>query len=221
MNKKQRQAIGVLTSGGDAQGMNAALRAVVRTAIKLDYDVYAIHEGYSGMVQGGAMFEQMFWESVGGIMDLGGTVIGTDRCREFQTRAGQKKAVLNLIRHGIFRLIVIGGDGSLTGADELSLVWSELALELFREKKITREKFELCSALEVVGLVGSIDNDMADIEMTIGVDSALHRITDAVDELSSTAASHQRIFVVEDGAQLRLSGADERGGDRGRVCADS
>ncbi len=109
--------IAVLTSGGDAQGMNAAVRAVVRTALDKGADVYAVYEGYQGLVEGGERIRKMDWDSVGGILQQGGTIIGTARSEEFRTREGRRKAALNLIQLGIDGLVVIGGDGSLTGAD--------------------------------------------------------------------------------------------------------
>ena len=108
--------IGILTSGGDAPGMNAAIRSVVRVALDLGIEVYGIREGYQGMVEGGEMIREMTWESVGGILQRGGTMIGTARCQEFKTRDGRQKAAKNLVNKGIDGLIIIGGDGSLTGA---------------------------------------------------------------------------------------------------------
>src|SRR5262245_29233394 len=106
-------AIGVLTSGGDAPGMNTALRAVVRAALSHGVAVYAIYEGYQGMVDGGDRIRSMNWDDVGGIMQQGGTVIGTARCAAFRTREGRLQAAKNLLERGIDRLVVIGGDGSL------------------------------------------------------------------------------------------------------------
>jgi 6-phosphofructokinase 1 len=189
--------IGVLTSGGDAPGMNAALRAVVRTALSRSVPVYAIYEGYRGMVEGGDRIRPLGWEDVGGIMHRGGTIIGTARCREFRTREGRLQAAANLIAHGINRLVVIGGDGSLTGADTFRREWSSLLAELVETGKLSRDTAAQYPFLALVGLVGSIDNDFYGTDMTIGADSALHRITAAIDALVSTAASHQRTFVVE------------------------
>src|SRR5512137_708568 len=112
-----KKRLGVLTSGGDAQGMNAALRAIVRAGIEHGLDVYAIYEGYQGMVDGGDRIRKMNWDSVGGILHRGGTVIGTARCEAFRTREGRLQAANNLLTHGIDSLVVIGGDGSLTGAN--------------------------------------------------------------------------------------------------------
>ena len=192
-----RTRIGVLTSGGDAQGMNAAVRAVVRAGIRFGADVFAIHEGYQGMVDGGAGISQLGWDDVGGIQQRGGTVIGTARCAPFRERAGRRAAARNLLEHGIDRLVVIGGDGSLTGADLLSQEWDSLLAELVAAGEITAETAQAHPALMIAGIVGSIDNDMVGTDMTIGADSALHRITEAVDAIASTAASHQRTFVVE------------------------
>ncbi len=196
MAKEKKGCIGVMTSGGDAPGMNAAVRAVVRTAINCGMDAYAIYEGYQGMVDGTGI-RKMDWQSVGGIMDQGGTFIGTARCKEFRERDGRRLAACNLVKNGIDKLVVIGGDGSLTGADEFSREWPELLQELCEAGKLTREECEACPQLKIVGLIGSIDNDMCNSDMTIGADTALHRITEAIDDLSSTAASHQRTFVVE------------------------
>jgi 6-phosphofructokinase 1 len=189
--------IGVLTSGGDAPGMNAAVRAVVRSGLEAGAEVYAIFEGYKGMIEGGAQIRPMDWNSVGGILHKGGTLIGTARCMEFQTRNGRRTAVLNLLKNGIDRLCVIGGDGSLTGANILRQEWSSLVDELVAEKQITRKVADQHPHLMIAGLVGSIDNDMVGTDMTIGADTALHRIVEAVDAISSTAASHQRAFVIE------------------------
>ncbi|MFO7631822.1 MAG: 6-phosphofructokinase [Caldilinea sp.] len=189
--------IGVLTSGGDAQGMNAALRAVVRAGLDRGAEVYAIYEGYQGLVNGGDSIRPISWNAVGGILQMGGTVIGTARSAEYRTREGRVRAVANLIRNGIDGLVVIGGDGSLTGADLLRSEWSSIMQELLETAQISRTDFENYPYLAIVGLVGSIDNDMWGTDITIGADSALHRITYAVDCISSTAASHQRAFVVE------------------------
>jgi 6-phosphofructokinase 1 len=192
-----KKKIAVMTSGGDAQGMNAAVRAVVRTAIEKGADVYAIYEGYQGMVDGGNRIVKMDWDSVGGILHRGGTVIGTARCAEFRTRDGRMIAAKNLILNGIDGLVVIGGDGSLTGADLFRKEWPSLVDELKAKGEITAKQAAAYPNLVVVGLVGSIDNDFHGTDMTIGTDSALHRITEALDAITSTAASHQRTFVVK------------------------
>lgn len=189
--------IGVLTSGGDAQGMNAAVRAVVRSGIQLGAEVYGIHEGWQGAVDGGDQIRRLDWDYVGNVLSKGGTVIGTARCAAFRERDGRKTAARNLITNGIDRLVVIGGDGSLTGTDMLRAEWSDFVAELAAEGAITPEQAHKHAKLVIAGLVGSIDNDMVGTDMTIGTDSALGRIVEAIDAISSTAASHQRSFVVE------------------------
>ena len=193
----EEKTLAVFTSGGDAQGMNAALRAIVRMAIFNKMKVYAVHEGYQGLVDGGDFFQLCDWSSVSNILHLGGTVIGTARCREFRERSGRLKAAENLVKRGISNLAVIGGDGSLTGANLFKEEWSGLVCELEEAGRISNEEALKCSYLNVVGLVGSIDNDMCGTDMTIGTDSALHRIIEAVDCLTSTASSHQRSFILE------------------------
>ena len=189
--------IAVLTSGGDAQGMNAAVRAVVRTALDKGVDVYAINEGFQGLVEGGDRIQQMDWDSVGGILHRGGTIIGTARSEEFRTRDGRRKAALNMIKKGIDGLVVIGGDGSLTGAHVFRQEWPSLVDDLAKSSEISAAEAAAHPSLLIVGLVGSIDNDFSGPDMTIGADSALHRITEAVDAITSTAASHQRTFIVK------------------------
>lgn len=189
--------IGILTSGGDAQGMNAAVRSVVRTALDCGAEVYAIYEGYQGLVDDGDYIRKMDWDSVGGILQLGGTVIGSARCEAFRTRDGRRTAAKNLIKCGIDGLIVIGGDGSLTGANIFRQEWPSLVAELTETQEISAEDAAAYANLSIVGLVGSIDNDFSGTDMTIGTDTALHRITEAVDAITSTAASHQRTFVVK------------------------
>lgn len=197
MTKPSEKRIAVLTSGGDAQGMNAAVRSVVRTALEKNVEAYAIYEGYQGMVDGGEYIRKMDWDSVGGILHRGGTVIGTARCEAFRTQEGRKIAARNLLEHGIDNLVIIGGDGSLTGANVFREEWPSLLEQLVAEKSITPETADQHKTLYIAGLVGSIDNDMFGTDMTIGADSALHRITEAVDAITSTAASHQRTFVIK------------------------
>ncbi len=197
MPKSATSCIGVLTSGGDSPGMNAAVRAVVRTALQRGVDVYAIYEGYKGMVGGGEYIRKMTWGSVGGILHQGGTIIGTARSAEFFSREGRRLAARNLVQHNIDRLVVIGGDGSLTGANIFRQEWPELLAELVEQGEISQKAARAHPYLTVVGLVGSIDNDMFGTDMTIGADTALHRITEAIDAIASTAASHQRAFVIE------------------------
>ena len=209
--------IAVLTSGGDAQGMNAAVRSVVRTALARNLEVFAIYEGYQGMVDGGERIRKMNWESVSGIIQRGGTVIGTARCDAFRARDGRRQAAKHLIEYGIEGLVVIGGDGSLTGANIFREEWSSLVSELAARGEISPKEAKSHPNLRIVGLVGSIDNDFYGTDMTIGADSALHRITEAVDAIASTAASHQRTFVVKvmgrNCGYLALMGALATGAD--------
>uniref|UniRef100_A0A671R418 ATP-dependent 6-phosphofructokinase, platelet type-like n=1 Tax=Sinocyclocheilus anshuiensis TaxID=1608454 RepID=A0A671R418_9TELE len=191
------KSIGVLTSGGDAQGMNAAVRAVVRMGIYVGAKVYFVHEGYQGMVDGGDNIKEASWESVSSMLQVGGTVIGSARCKDFRTHEGRLRAALNLVQRGITNLCVIGGDGSLTGANLFREEWSGLLDELVQSGQISEEAAQTHSALHIVGMVGSIDNDFCGTDMTIGTDSALHRIIEVVDAIMTTAQSHQRTFVLE------------------------
>ncbi|XP_072910938.1 ATP-dependent 6-phosphofructokinase, platelet type isoform X2 [Hemitrygon akajei] len=191
------KAIGVLTSGGDAQGMNAAVRAVVRMGIYVGSKVYFIHEGYQGMVDGGDNIVEAKWENVSSILQVGGTVIGSARCKQFRTHEGRLLAAHNLIKNGITNLCVIGGDGSLTGANLFREEWKGLLKELTESGKIDKKAAHKYSHLNIVGIVGSIDNDFCGTDMTIGTDSALHRIIEVVDAIMTTAQSHQRTFVLE------------------------
>ncbi|XP_051727837.1 ATP-dependent 6-phosphofructokinase, platelet type isoform X1 [Ctenopharyngodon idella] len=191
------KSIGVLTSGGDAQGMNAAVRAVVRMGIYVGAKVYFVHEGYQGMVDGGDNIKEASWESVSSMLQVGGTVIGSARCKDFRTHEGRLRAALNLVQRGITNLCVIGGDGSLTGANLFREEWSGLLDELVQSGEISEEAAQTHSVLHVVGMVGSIDNDFCGTDMTIGTDSALHRIIEVVDAIMTTAQSHQRTFVLE------------------------
>ncbi|XP_053198206.1 ATP-dependent 6-phosphofructokinase, platelet type isoform X5 [Scomber japonicus] len=191
------KAIAVLTSGGDAQGMNAAVRAVVRMGLYVGAKVYFIHEGYQGMVDGGENIREASWESVSSMLQVGGTVIGSARCKEFRTHEGRLKAAHNLVKRGITNLCVIGGDGSLTGANLFREEWSGLLGELVEQGSIQADAVQKYSALHIVGMVGSIDNDFCGTDMTIGTDSALHRIIEVVDAIMTTAQSHQRTFVLE------------------------
>ncbi|XP_071378793.1 ATP-dependent 6-phosphofructokinase, platelet type-like isoform X1 [Centroberyx affinis] len=191
------KAIAVLTSGGDAQGMNAAVRAVVRMGIYVGAKVYFIREGYQGMVDGGDNIKEASWESVSSMLQVGGTVIGSARCKEFRSHEGRLKAAHNLVQRGITNLCVIGGDGSLTGANLFREEWSGLLGELVQQDLIDADAAQRYSALHIVGMVGSIDNDFCGTDMTIGTDSALHRIIEVVDAIMTTAQSHQRTFVLE------------------------
>ncbi|VDM94654.1 unnamed protein product [Onchocerca ochengi] len=191
------RVMGLFTSGGDAPGMNSAVRAIVRVGLYLGARVYCIHEGYQGMVDGNKYIREATWETVSDIIQKGGTIIGSARCKDFRERAGRLKAAANLIRRGISALVCIGGDGSLTGANTFRTEWSGLVKELLDKKLVSKEEAEKCKSIQIVGIVGSIDNDFCGTDMTIGTDTALHRITEAVDSVRSTAHSHQRCFVVE------------------------
>jgi 6-phosphofructokinase 1 len=164
--------IAVMTSGGDAPGMNPAVRAVVRTAVARGVEVYGIRQAYAGLLAGD--FERLTSRDVSGIMQRGGTILQTARNKEFETPQGQKRALRRLNEHEIEGLVVIGGDGSLRGA----LALHELGFP-------------------VVGIPGSIDNDIWGTNMSIGVDTALNTILDAVDKLRDTASSHERCFLLE------------------------
>lgn len=189
--------IGVLTSGGDAPGMNAAVRAVVRRTLARGHEVSAIHEGYAGLIRGVESVVDMGWNDVSHIQHLGGTILGTARSKEFRTLEGRRRAVHTLVQLGLSRLVVIGGDGSLTGADLLRAEWAHHLETLLASGAITSTQANAHPALGLAGLVGSIDNDLWGTDRTIGCDTAMHRIVDAVDTLTSTARSHQRSFVVE------------------------
>ncbi|XP_057552848.1 ATP-dependent 6-phosphofructokinase, liver type isoform X2 [Hippopotamus amphibius kiboko] len=191
------KAIGVLTSGGDAQGMNAAVRAVTRMGIYVGAKVFLIYEGYEGLVEGGENIRPASWLSVSNIIQLGGTVIGSARCTAFTTREGRRAAAYNLVQRGITNLCVVGGDGSLTGASVFRSEWGGLLQELLSAGKISESTAQTYSHLNIAGLVGSIDNDFCGTDMTIGTDSALHRIMEVIDAITTTAQSHQRTFVLE------------------------
>ena len=193
--KKRR--IAVLTSGGDAPGMNGTVRSVVRMAIHYGCEAYAVLEGYEGLVQGGDKITQMHWEDVRGWLSRGGTLIGSARSMAFRERDGRRLAAKNMILRGIDALIVCGGDGSLTGADVFRSEWPSLLKELIDMGELTSQQVEPFRFLNIVGLVGSIDNDMAGTDATIGCYSSLTRICSAVDDVFDTAFSHQRGFVVE------------------------
>uniref|UniRef100_A0A8I3MNE9 6-phosphofructokinase n=2 Tax=Canis lupus familiaris TaxID=9615 RepID=A0A8I3MNE9_CANLF len=154
-------------------------------------------KGYQGMVDGGSNIVEADWESVSSILQVGGTIIGSARCKAFRTREGRLKAACNLVQRGITNLCVIGGDGSLTGANIFRKEWSGLLEELAQHGEIDKEQVQKHAYLNVVGMVGSIDNDFCGTDMTIGTDSALHRIIEVVDAIMTTAQSHQRTFVLE------------------------
>ncbi|KAF9359286.1 6-phosphofructokinase, alpha subunit [Mortierella sp. AD094] len=182
----RKRKIAILTSGGDAPGMNAAVRAVVRAAIIKGC-----------LVDGGDMIKKMEWDDVQNYLSIGGTVIGTARCAAFRERSGRLKAAKNMVKKGIDALVVCGGDGSLTGADMFRSEWPSLLEELVKENELTAEEIEPFAHLNIVGLVGSIDNDMHSTDITIGAVTCLHRICESIDSISSTASSHSRAFVVE------------------------
>lgn len=193
-----RRNIAVMTSGGDAPGMNACVRAVVRAAIFRGCKAFAVMEGYEGLVRGGPEYiKEMLWQDVRGYLSEGGTNIGTARCMDFKKREGRLKGCKHLIEAGIDALIVCGGDGSLTGADLFRAEWPSLIKELYDNGEITSEKYSKHKHLNICGTVGSIDNDMATTDATIGAYSSLDRICQAVDYIDATANSHSRAFVVE------------------------
>ena len=164
--------IGVLTSGGDAPGMNAAVRAVVRKAIFHGVEVYGVIGGYAGLISGN--FRKLEVGSVGDIIHRGGTFLFSARCEEFKTKEGQQKGIEQLKKHNIDGLVVIGGDGSYMGA-----------------KALTEQGFPC------VGVPGTIDNDIPGTEFTIGFDTALNTVIDAIDKIRDTATSHERTFIIE------------------------
>jgi 6-phosphofructokinase 1 len=166
------KTIGVLTSGGDAPGMNACVRAIVRTSIGRGWAVFGIRHGYAGLIAGEGQL--LGSRDVSGIIQQGGTILGSARCPEFKTEEGRQKALRELQRHQIEALVVIGGNGSQTG----SLALSQMGIP-------------------VVGVASTIDNDLMGSDITIGVDTALNIALEAIDRLKITASSHQRAFLVE------------------------
>ena len=168
-----KKAIAVMTSGGDSPGMNAAARAVVRTALYEGVKVYGINNGYQGMLDDD--IEELTSRSVSDLIQRGGTFLGTARCPEFKTPEGRRKGFENLVKRGIEGLVIIGGDGSLTGGSLLS-----------------KE-----TGLPIVGLPGTIDNDVWGMDYTIGCDTAANTIVDAINKLRDTASAHRRIMLVE------------------------
>ena len=193
----RKKRIGIMTSGGDAPGMNGAVRAVVRTAIARGCQAYGIYEGYEGLVQGGDLIKEMRWEDVRGWLSEGGTLIGTARCKAFYERPGRLIAARNMVKAGIDALVIVGGDGSLTGADKFRAEWPGLLEDLVKQGDLGAQEAKAVQHLNIVGLVGSIDNDMSSTDATIGCYSSLGRICEAVDNIDSTALSHQRAFVIE------------------------
>jgi 6-phosphofructokinase 1 len=164
--------IGILTSGGDAPGMNTCVRAIVRTAITKGQKIYGISGGYDGLMHGN--YSEMGLRDVGGILQRGGTILQTKRSMEFKTPEGQREAIRMMNNAGIDGLIVIGGDGSMTGVHKLAE-----------------------QGVQAVGIPGSIDNDIWGTDMCIGVDTALNTIMDATDKIRDTASSHNRAFLIE------------------------
>ena len=167
------KTIGILTSGGDAPGMNAAIRAVTRSGICNGFNMKGIYRGYDGLING--EIDTFTTENVSGIIMSGGTILKTARSREFQTDEGMKKAYENMRKHEIDALVVIGGNGSLTGAMRFA------------------QEYDVCC----VGLPGTIDNDLYGTDSTIGNDTTLNTIMECVDRIRDTAQSHERIFFVE------------------------
>ena len=165
--------IGVLTSGGDAPGMNAAIRAVVRTAIYNDLEVTGIRQGYQGLIKG--FFKPLKSHSVSEIIQRGGTILKTARCEEFKTEAGRRKAYDNLKKQNINGVVVIGGDGTFTGA------------------RLFNEEYDI----PFVGVPGTIDNDIFGTDRTIGYDTALNTAIQAIDKIRDTASAHNRLFFIE------------------------
>ncbi|KAI0384329.1 6-phosphofructokinase [Hypomontagnella monticulosa] len=192
-----KKKIAVMTSGGDSPGMNAVVRAVVRMAIHMGCDPYCVYEGYEGLVQGGNFIRKMEWNDVRGYLSEGGTLIGTARCMAFFERPGRLTAAKNMILNGIDALIICGGDGSLTGADRFRSEWPSLLDELISTKQLESKQVEPYRHLNIVGLVGSIDNDLSGTDATIGAYSALARVCEMVDYIEATASSHSRAFVIE------------------------
>jgi 6-phosphofructokinase 1 len=169
----QKMKIGVLTSGGDAPGMNAAIRAVVRTCVYRNIEVEGIFQGYQGMIEGD--FKKLNERSVARILGRGGTILKSSRSKEFMTKEGRQKAFENMKKHGVNALITIGGNGTFTGAH------------------VFYEEF----GIPVMGVPGSIDNDLFGSDHCIGFDTATNTVVDAVDRIRDTATSHNRLFFVE------------------------
>ncbi len=192
-----KKKIAIMTSGGDSPGMNGVVRACVRMAIHMGCDAYCVFEGYEGLVLGGDYIRKMQWHDVRGYLSEGGTLIGTARCMAFYERPGRLVAAKNMILNGIDALVICGGDGSLTGADKFRAEWPSLLEELVSKKDLTADQVRHYQHLNIVGLVGSIDNDLSGTDATIGCYSALSRICEMVDYIEATASSHSRAFVIE------------------------
>jgi 6-phosphofructokinase 1 len=192
MNDSAKKRIGVLTSGGDAPGMNAAVRAVVRIALDQGHEAYAIFEGYQGLIDGGDRIRPLGWNDVGGILHLGGTIIGSARCADFRTREGRLKAVINPVVHQIEALVVIGGDGSLSGADVLYDEWPALLAELVERGTFNKTIADRFPQLAVAGLPGSIDNDLCCTDMTSGAPGRRRRQPGSGDRCRPETAVNRR-----------------------------
>ncbi|RYP65747.1 hypothetical protein DL770_008927 [Monosporascus sp. CRB-9-2] len=192
-----KKKIAIMTSGGDSPGMNAVVRAVVRMSIYMDCEPFCVYEGYEGLVRGGDYIKAASWTDVRGFLSEGGTLIGTARCMAFFERPGRLTAAKNLVLNGIDALIICGGDGSLTGADKFRAEWPSLLDELVSTQQLKPEQVAPFKHLNLVGLVGSIDNDLSGTDATIGAYSALSRICEMVDYIEATATSHSRAFVIE------------------------
>lgn len=177
--------------------MNASVRAVTRLCLRAGYEVFGVARGYRGLADEPSLLRPLGWQDVSGILQSGGTMLATARSEQFRTLEGRRRAVAELVGRGIDRMVVIGGDGSLTGAQQLYLEWTEHLKALEAEGRVSTASAREHRELRVVGLPGSIDNDLPGSDVSIGADTALHRIVEAVDRISSTAASHHRIFVVE------------------------
>jgi len=192
-----KKKIAIMTSGGDSPGMNGVVRACVRMAIHMGCDAFCVYEGYEGLVRGGDLIKKMEWHDVRSWLSDGGTHIGTARCMTFFEREGRRVAAKNMVVNGIDALIICGGDGSLTGADKFRAEWPSLLEELVTRGELTAEQVEPYRHLNIVGLVGSIDNDLSGTDATIGCYSGLSRICEMVDYIEATASSHSRCFVIE------------------------
>lgn len=190
------ERIAILTSGGDAPGMNAAVRSALRVGLERGLEVFGVDEGYEGLIQGDDMLRPLTWADGGGILQAGGTILGTARSTAFRTPEGRRKGVRNLIERGIDGLLVIGGDGSLSGAQVLYEEWAGHVAALAADGLASAQAWG-DRRFHVVGLPGSIDNDLYGTDMSIGADTALNTAVRAVDQLVSTANAHQRTFVIE------------------------
>ena len=208
-------SLAVLTSGGDAAGMNPAVRAVVRTGLHLGLDMYAVYDGLQGLVDGGESIRRVSSHDVGGILQQGGTVLGTARSQDFRTRDGRRIAARNLVEKDISALVVVGGDGSLTGANLFRQEWPDLLAELVEQGEIEQTAVRAHRRFTLVGLVGSIDNDMFGTDMTIGAArSGVHGHRDAYRSGGNPGAARSR-FGTRGTHPTRILAA-EPSPDRGR-----